>query len=174
MSRDAFKILGIGRAFHLDADELERRYLALSRQLHPDRFAKALPRERLLATSKTTELNDAYKILKNDIKRAEYILKQEGYDLADEKSSSVKADPQLLVEMMELNERLADGDNDALTGEVRARRAQSRHDLDERFSAFEAGDQTVLPELAQVLVAMRYYDRFLARAAPHDDGEGDR
>src|SRR6201999_14677 len=64
MARDHYEVLGLPRRYHLDAAELEQRYLALQKETHPDRFAKALPRERLEAVVRNTELNDAYKILK--------------------------------------------------------------------------------------------------------------
>src|SRR6185436_14571265 len=106
MGRDFFEVLGVARKYHLVTEALEQRYKELSKQVHPDRFAKAPPRERLQAVQKTTELNDAWRVLRDPVKRAEYILKLEGLDVADEKSSSVKADPALLMDMMEKNEQL--------------------------------------------------------------------
>src|SRR5207237_750391 len=116
--------------FHLRADELEKQFLALSKQFHPDRFAKAAPHERLQAVQRTTELNDAYKVLRDPSRRAEYLLKLNGIDVADEKGASVKASPALLGEMMELNEQLADARNDVkvvrqLAEAVKERRAEA-------------------------------------------------
>ena len=111
MARDHFEVLGIARAYHLVAADLETRYLALQKETHPDRFAKALPRERMEAVVRNTELNDAYKVLKDPIKRAEYLLKLEGVDIGDEKPQSTTGatkqlvvDPKLLMEIMELRE----------------------------------------------------------------------
>ena len=111
MARDHFEVLGLPRKYHLDAADLEQRYLALQKETHPDRFAKALPRERMEAVVRNTELNDAYKVLKNDIKRAEYLLKLEGVDIGEEKPQSTTGatkqlvvDPKLLMEIMELRE----------------------------------------------------------------------
>jgi molecular chaperone HscB len=165
--RNFFDVLGVPRVFHLPDGELERRFHALSRELHPDRFAKAPPRERLEAVQRTTELNDAYRTLKHDVKRAEYLLKLEGLDVADEKSQSVKADPALLAEMMELNEQLSDG-ADGLEPRVREQRDQALRSAGDAFYTFEKGDRSVLPQIAQALVAVRYYTRFLERAAGGD------
>ncbi len=166
--RTFFDVLGVPRAFHLPDGELERRFHALSREHHPDRFAKAPPRERLEAVQRTTELNDASRTLKHDVKRAEYLLKLEGLDVADEKSQSVKADPALLAEMMELNERLAEGAS-GLEAAVRDQRDQAMRAAGDAFYAFEKGDRSVLPKIAQALVAVRYYTRFLERAAGAED-----
>lgn len=175
MARDHFEVLGLPRAYHLDEADLERRYLALQKETHPDRFAKALPRERMEAVVRNTELNDAYKILKNDIRRAEYILKLEGVDIGEEKPQSTTGatkqlvvDPKLLMEIMELREALAearsDGDDgkvELLTKDVLGRRAAAMKAVDEGFKAYETGNKKVLDPIARALVSLRYYGRFM-------------
>ena len=165
--RNFFYVLGVPRVFHLPDGELERRFHALSRELHPDRFAKAPPRERLEAVQRTTELNDAYRTLKHDVKRAEYLLKLEGFDVADEKAQSVKADPALLAEMMELSEQLSEGASGLEAG-VREKRERALRSAGDAFYAYEKGDRSGLAKIAQQLVAVRYYTRFLERAAGGD------
>ena len=178
MPRNHFEVLGFPSVFHLRSDELEKKYLELSRQLHPDKFAKAAPRERLQAVQKTTELNDAYKVLRDPVKRAEYLLKLNGIDIADEKLESVKASPMLLAEMMELNEQLADaktsGDHAVvrqLAEAMRERRAEAMRAVEEGFRAVDGGDRAVLPDIAQALIAMRYHARFLEQVEAIESGE---
>jgi len=175
MGRDHFETLGLPRRYHLDAADLESRYLALQKETHPDRFAKALPRERLEAIVRNTELNDAYKVLKNDIRRAEYLLKLEGVNIGDEKPQSTTAetkqlvvDPRLLMEIMELREALADARSDedeakvqALAGDVQERRAAALRAVDEGFTAYENGGKRDLDAIARALVSLRYYGRFM-------------
>jgi molecular chaperone HscB len=177
MSRTFFDVLGVERRFHLSVEALEAQYRALSKQFHPDRFAKAPPKERLTALQRTTELNDAYRVLKNDVKRAEYLLKLEGLDVADEKSASVKPDPSLLMEMMERNEELADarGAGDGarvhVLGEaMRAEVAGAQAVVDEGFRKFEAGDRSALVAIAQALIARRYHARFLEQVEAFEAG----
>jgi molecular chaperone HscB len=177
--RTFFEVLGVPRAYHLRVDDLEAQYRALSKQLHPDRFAKAAPKERMQALSRSTELNDAYRVLKNEVKRAEYLLKLEGLDVADEKSASVKPQPALLMEMMELNEQLADaraegadGKVKALADAVRAQQAEALRTVDGAFARWEKGDRAALDEIAQALIAMRYHARFLEQAELADGEEG--
>lgn len=176
MSKTLFDVLGVPRAFHLDARTLEERLRELSKQFHPDRFAKAPPHERMVALSRTTELNDAYRVLKDPVKRAEYLLKLEGIDVADERSSQVKAAPALLAEVLERNEQLADARAErdrakveALAAEVKAGRAAALAAIDQGFGAFEAGDRSKLPEIAQALVALRYHARFLEQVEAFED-----
>jgi molecular chaperone HscB len=175
MARDHFEVLGLTRAYHVDAADMESRYLALQKETHPDRFAKALPKERMDAVVRNTELNDAYKILKNDIKRAEYLLKLEGIDLGEEKPQSTTAatkqlvvDAKLLMEVMELREALAEARSDddepkvaALTADVKTRRQVALKIVDEGFTAYEKGDKSKLDAIARALVSLRYYARFM-------------
>jgi molecular chaperone HscB len=175
MARDHFEVLGLPRAYHLDAAQLETRYLALQKETHPDRFAKALPRERMEAVVRNTELNDAYKVLKNDIKRAEYLLKLEGVDIGEEKPQSTTGatkqlvvDPKLLLEIMELREGLAEARSDEneakvelLTRDVMERRKAAMKLVEDGFKAYETGNKKVLDGIARALVSLRYYGRFM-------------
>jgi molecular chaperone HscB len=179
--RTLFDVFGLPPAFHLSAKELEERYLALSRELHPDRHARATPRQRVVALQRTTELNDAYKVLKHDVRRAEYLLTLHGIDVGEEKPSSpmsderTRIDPALLMEVMELREALAEAraaaDEPAiarLAEDVRARSAAARRAIDAGFTALEAGDESRLTEIAQALVALRYHGRFLDEVEAHE------
>jgi molecular chaperone HscB len=175
MARVHFEVLGIPRAYHLDAADLETRYLALQKETHPDRFAKAMPRERMEAVVRNTELNDAYKVLKHDIKRAEYLLKLEGVDIGEEKPQSTTGatkqlvvDPKLLMEIMELRESLAEAHSDGddgkvavLTKDVAERHKNAMKLVDEGFKAYETGNKKVLDGIARALVSLRYYGRFM-------------
>ena len=175
MAHDYFEVFGLPRAYHLDAQELENRYLALQKETHPDRFAKALPRERMEAVVRNTELNDAYKVLKHDLKRAEYLLKLEGVDIGEEKPQSTTGatkqlvvDPKLLIEVMELREALAEarGESDEakvteLTADVRGRQEAAMRIVSDGFAAYDKGDRSKLDAIARALVSLRYYGRFM-------------
>ncbi len=77
-TRDFFSFLGLSRKLKIDTADLEQRYRALSRQLHPDYFYNAPPAERRASLERSSYLNDAYRTLKNPISRIEYLLKLEG------------------------------------------------------------------------------------------------
>ncbi|MDY7026429.1 MAG: Fe-S protein assembly co-chaperone HscB, partial [Pseudomonadota bacterium] len=62
--RNYFDAFGLPTQFMLDQNELKQKYLALQNILHPDRYAHASEREKLLALQKSTELNDAFNTLK--------------------------------------------------------------------------------------------------------------
>src|SRR3954453_12298131 len=102
-----FDILGVPRRWHLDAADLEKAFHAKNRELHPDRHMKADPQTRVKNALATSQLNEAYRALKDPIKRAEYLLKLEGIEISDERSGH-KVSPVFLAEILELREALMD------------------------------------------------------------------
>src|SRR5262252_8968348 len=105
---DHFAVLGVPRRYDLDPGELEKRYKELTRTLHPDRFARADARARRYSLERATQVNDAYKLLRQPHARAEYLLKLGGIDVADEKTGGKNVDPAFLMEVMEEREALAE------------------------------------------------------------------
>jgi molecular chaperone HscB len=93
-----FERLGLPRRFRLDAGELERNYLARSREVHPD-FTGNDP----ASLRESAALNEAYSTLRDPFRRAEYLLTVEGGPSANE----VKQMPaEFLEEMLDLRMRI--------------------------------------------------------------------
>src|SRR4051812_11558935 len=74
---DGFATLGFEPSFD-EPSGLDDKFRALSRKLHPDRFARATPQERRYSLEQTTLLNEAYKTLKDPVRRAEHLLSLRG------------------------------------------------------------------------------------------------
>ena len=70
---DYFTFFGFPRKLNLDTAELEKEFYGLSRRLHPDVFGQADERERSWSLEQSSMLNDAYRTLKDAIKRTEYL-----------------------------------------------------------------------------------------------------
>lgn len=75
---DFFAALGVPRRFGQDPSELERRYYALSRELHPDRFAAAPAAERREKLERMSLVNDAYRTLRDRGALRAHLLALEG------------------------------------------------------------------------------------------------
>jgi len=101
---DYYRFFGFDKRFNLDLGELERRFYSLSRQLHPDLFFRAMPREREYSLEATAILNDAYRTLRDPVLRAEYLLKELGEEPGDRDREATP--PELLEEVFEVNELL--------------------------------------------------------------------
>jgi molecular chaperone HscB len=83
---------------------LEQKFLQLSWKLHPDNFVSATEQEREISLKRSSELNDAYRTLRDPIARVEYLLAIEGMRKNGENKQ--QAPPELLEEVFELNESL--------------------------------------------------------------------
>jgi molecular chaperone HscB len=178
---DHFRVLGVERAFALDVADLERRYKEMTKVLHPDRFARADERARRASLKRSIQLNEAWRTLKDPVRRAEYLLSLSGFEVGAEDGTSRRVDgqkvrlpvaPALLMEVMELREGLAEaraardhGQVAALATMVRGRREGALRAVASVFTQ-KAPD---LEAIARDLVAVRYYDRFLDEVAVHEE-----
>ncbi|CAM3087016.1 MULTISPECIES: co-chaperone HscB [Vibrio] len=99
-----FELFGLPTQFQLDGSLLSSQFRELQKRFHPDNFATASERDRLMSVQKTAEINDANQILKSPISRAEYLLSLNGVELRGEQQTL--QDPMFLMEQMELREEL--------------------------------------------------------------------
>lgn len=102
----------------IDADDLKKRFYERSRQWHPDRFGRASAEEKQKALDMTSTLNDAFRTLRDPVRRAEYFFEQSGIKL------SKQVLPGILEEFFELNmalEELRGGDQSVMPQLVEAR-----------------------------------------------------
>jgi molecular chaperone HscB len=115
MSTDYFTLFSLPQHLHLDLASLEKTFYAQSRKLHPDRFAAKPLAEQQAALAASSQLNDAYRTLRDPILRTEYLLSLQGIQLEEQsraatdlaKSTGTQkkqvAPPDLLEEAFELN-----------------------------------------------------------------------
>jgi molecular chaperone HscB len=105
---DYFSVFGLKPGLDLDLAALEQEFHRLSRKLHPDRFARAEENEKQWSLADTALLNDAYRTLKDPIRRTEYLLKLQGAEIGEEHSGKDRKETSrvptdLLAEVFELN-----------------------------------------------------------------------
>lgn len=157
-SSSAFELLGLPARFDLDPQAIERAYFERSKELHPDRFASAPAPERVAALSRSRALNDAYQVVKKPVARAEYLLARAGITIGDNE----RVEPELLMEILELREELAEARVANQTAVVEKLRAQMAARRDAAVGAlperFERGE---LAEIKKQLIVLRYLDRYL-------------
>lgn len=101
---DYFSVFALPRKLWIEMSALEQKFLQLSWKLHPDNFVNASEEEQELSLKRSSELNDAYRTLKDPVARVEYLLEIEGERKEGEKKQ--QAPPELLEEVFELNESL--------------------------------------------------------------------
>src|ERR1700735_666172 len=123
---DFFALFSLPRHLHIDTAALEKTFYAQSRKLHPDRFAAKPAAEQQAALAASSQLNDAYRTLRDPILRTEYLLSLQGIQLEEQSRAATDlakatgtpkkqvAPPDLLEEAFELNmalEELKMGDD---------------------------------------------------------------
>lgn len=118
MPVDYFTFFGLPRKLEINPAQLEKEFYALNRKLHPDVYAAAPDQEREWSLEQSSLLNDAYRTLKDPIRRTEYLLRLEGVELEEQsKAATEKAratgelkkqvvPPDMLEEVFELNMQL--------------------------------------------------------------------
>lgn len=180
-----FDFFNIARKLTLNKDALQGTFYALSRQWHPDRFGRKSVEEQDQALEATSLLNDGYRTLRDPIKRAEYLLTEEGFPIGEQRSKDVP--PELLEEVFDLNmmlEELKTGDQSArpqLESSKRnflGMRAEIDDNLETLFKKYDAAEsqsetaKQCLNEIRGLLNRRRYIenlirdvDRALAPAA---------
>src|SRR6266581_3845141 len=147
---DYFTFFGLPRKLNIDTSTLEREFYSLSRKLHPDIYAGSKSQEQEWSLEQSSRLNDAYRTLKDPIRRTEYLLKLEGVELEGQSKAATEearktgekkqiVPPDLLEEVFELNIQLEElrvnqklGEKDpGLVEELQQHRAV----LENKFSA---------------------------------------
>ena len=185
-SRTHFELLELPQRYALDPALLEARYRERSRHWHPDRFSRAPAAERAAVLARATDLNDAYKTLRSDARRAQYLLKLEGIDLGKEgPGSNLAVDTEFLAAILELREELVEArqTHDAarlqdLTATVQTRMTALKQQIADGFAQLEAADaaprEATLQALVQAVFAQRYYQRFCDELAEYQEAQAAR
>ncbi len=188
---DRFAVLGAPRRYDLDLTAIEARYRELTRKLHPDRFARADPRARRASLEQSVRLNEAWKTLKDPIRRAEYMLSLAGVGVdvgggggggdTDQPGAreglstraTLRVPQTLLAEVLELRSELGEArqtkDDVKVQAMAAAMRARATAATQAVAAGLDAGDAAGLEQAAREIVALRYYRRFLDEVERHDE-----
>jgi len=145
---DYFAFFGLPQKLTLDLDLLEQRFHSLSWKLHPDHFVRASESERQLSLDCSSQLNDAYRTLRDPVARVEYLLGLAG--MRKEGQKKQQAPPELLEEVFELNESLDELRDARSSGGSAATMAGLRAKLEIAQHKFESSLAEVDRELARV------------------------
>ena len=180
---DFFSFFGLPRKLNLDEAVLEREFYALSRKLHPDVYSRASAREQEWSLEKTSQLNDAYRTLRDPISRTEYLLMLQGINIEEQSKLATEAaraagtakkqpvPPELLEEAFELNVLLDEaraGMDDDLREQLKeqgaglTKRFNELHDeLRAAWNDWDAGDAAATSRMLSLLQRRGYLRNLL-------------
>ena len=143
-SEDYFRFFGLEQQFNLDLSALDRAYLAIQKEVHPDRHARGSDAEQRVAMQMATLANTAFQTLKNPIQRGLYLCQLNGVDAHLETNTAMPA--AFLMKQMEWRESLEEQDEDLEALEALAQEVdQSKSDT--------------LVEVAQAIDGAKNYER---------------
>ncbi len=97
-----FELFQLPIQYTIDKSRLSEAYRELQRVVHPDRFVRASDHERRLAQQKSTLVNDGYQVLRDDLSRAQHLLRLNNVDCQQHALS----DSGFLMTQIELREEL--------------------------------------------------------------------
>jgi molecular chaperone HscB len=189
---DYFALFSLPQHLHLDLAALEKNFYAQSRKLHPDRFAAKPAPEQAAALAASSQLNDAYRTLRDPIARTEYLLSLQGIQLEEQSRAATDlakstgtakkqvAPPDLLEEAFELNMALEEmrmdpdpnvrADLEAAREKFTAMLSETQQQLESLWTAWDAAldadDESAKDTAKQAMVALlnrRSYVRNLVR-----------
>ena len=143
-SDDYFRFFGLEQRFNLDLSALDQAYLAIQKEVHPDRHARGSDSEKRLAMQLATLANTAFQTLKNPIQRGLYLCQLQGVDAHIETNTAMPA--AFLMKQMDWRESLEEHEEDLTALELLSKEVdQSKRDT--------------LAEIAQAVDGAKNYDR---------------
>jgi molecular chaperone HscB len=153
-----FELFELPVSIRIDPALLSRKYIELQKKYHPDFFVKANEREQEEALEKSSQLNRAFKLFKDEDETIKYILQLKGIMEEDEK---YQLPPDFLTEMMELNEDLGTGS----AVEITAMQEQLQDEVKDILENYNDGtvSEGELKKLKEYYYKKKYLRRILDR-----------
>lgn len=154
--RDWFGYFELEPAFDLDSGNLQRRYMQLQAQYHPDRFVMKSAEEQRYASQHSMNVNEAYDVLKSPLKRAEYLLAQQGV-IVNQDGAGVKPSQALLMESLEAREALEEANTAEALTDLHTQAQNNWQSCVDAISKSFKGNQ--LEKVAQLTIRLRYLEK---------------
>jgi len=162
---DPFAVFNLPHQFDIDQADLRKRFVKASAAAHPDRFTD--PVEQAEAAERSSEINEAHRILKDPEARANALLALLGGPAKEDDKS---LPDELLMEMMEVREKQeeAEASGDAavlkeLADWARQQRAEHLDRIAQLLREDASGED--LKEARKQLNALRYFERMIEQSS---------
>ncbi|ELT96361.1 hypothetical protein CAPTEDRAFT_162651 [Capitella teleta] len=152
LCRDFFCMMGMKVDFDVNVPDLKKQFTTLQRNLHPDKFTQKSETEKEFSLQQSSTVNKAYSTLLKPLSRALYMLELKGIFIEE---SNISAEPKFLMEILEINEELAEADSLEAVEDIRTTNQKVMDDITASLSvAFRNGDL----EEAKILISkLKYY-----------------
>ncbi|XP_042866683.1 iron-sulfur cluster co-chaperone protein HscB-like [Penaeus japonicus] len=165
--RNHFEVMGVEKRFGLDTKQLTRTFRLLQAQVHPDKFSLKSEREQQYAADHSSQINKAYRCLLHPVERALYLLELAGQPLHE---GQIDMDPEFLMEIMEVNEELAEAEDKEMVQEIGQKNQRILDGLlKEADTAFSNED---ISTARQVVAKIKYYNNIYEKVRDYERSHG--
>ncbi|HSW03257.1 Fe-S protein assembly co-chaperone HscB [Aquabacterium sp.] len=154
---DDFTLFGLEPRFALDPALLDDRWRALQAEVHPDRFVSEGAAAQRLAMQWAVRVNEAYRRLKNPLKRGAYLCELRGAPIEAENNTAMP--PAFLMQQMAWREALDDAEGAAAVEALDRSVAQHEATLIEQLR-LTLDEQQDAPAAAAQVRALMFVHRF--------------
>jgi molecular chaperone HscB len=138
-NQNYFQFMGVEEKINFNSNELQKKFYALSKDFHPDRFQNAAAADREAIEANAATLNAAFNTLKDRTKRIQYLI---GLYVGEQPKASNQVPKDLLFEVMEMQEKLEDyaaSKNEAM----RVSLTNTEFNLNEKLSYYDTEIKTL-------------------------------
>jgi molecular chaperone HscB len=143
-SENYFQFFGLSPQFSLDLAQLDQAYLAIQKEVHPDRHTQGSDSEQRIAMQMATLANTAHQTLKHPIQRGLYLCKLHGVEANLETNTAMPT--AFLLQQMAWRDSLEESIDDFAA-------------LDTLATEVDAAYKVALVELAEAMDRTHNYQR---------------
>ena len=151
-----FELFQVPARFAQDLAQLDARWKDLQRQVHPDKFAAEGAAAQRVAMQWSARINEAYRRLKDPIRRAAYLCELNGAPIDAERNTAMP--PEFLMQQMELREALDEADTDAAMDALERQSLSLQREMLSKIER-QIDAQTDWPAAAASVRAMMFLDK---------------
>lgn len=152
-----FERFGLKLTYEIDPEVLEQKYFAYQQQYHPDKFASKHEGDRIEALQAILEINQAYEVLRSDLRRAEYLLKLANINYAQDESTI--HDPEILAEAFEDRDAVgliqSEDDLKAMISKIKNRLEICKSEFSKAYKQHDFN------KAAKIAIEMKYKNKLL-------------
>jgi molecular chaperone HscB len=157
LSYNDFELFGLPQRQAQERADIDARWKELQREAHPDRFAGQGATAQRAALQWSVRINEAYRRLKDPLRRAAYLCELRGAPIDAENNTAMPTE--FLMEQMEWREALDEARGEDDLDELATRVLQRRREMLARIQQLLdlEGDA---PAAAQQVRALMFIERF--------------
>lgn len=158
MKQNYFELLGLPQTFLIDKALLEKNYLMLLKEYHPDRFAQHTAQEKLMVAQLVATINTAKETLLSPVKRAVYLLQLHDVVIDLEQVGSALS-TEFLTQQLEWREQLSTADDETKQAIEKLMKEQQEKLFHEFDALLKQATPDALNKARDVIYQLQFFEQ---------------